>query len=68
MGVALLQLVEEETEVVQLVGVEGYVLVGRAEVRVTAARATAEVEKRMVRAEVRIVLGSCVGKIVLIKL
>jgi hypothetical protein len=40
---------------VQLVGVEGYVLVGRAEVRVTAARATAEVEKRMVRAEVRIV-------------
>ena len=57
MGVALLQLVEEETEVVQLVGVEGYVLVSRAEVKLTAARATAEVEKRIARAKARFVLG-----------
>jgi hypothetical protein len=49
-GVALLQLVEEGIKVVQLVGVEEYVLVGRAEVKLMAARATAEVEKRMVRA------------------
>lgn len=57
MGVALLQLVEEETKVVQLVGVERYVLVGRAEVKLTAARATAEVEKRIARAKARFVLG-----------
>ena len=57
MGVALLQLVEEGIGVVQLVGVGEYVLVGRAEAKLTAARATAEVEKRMVRGEVRFVLG-----------
>ncbi len=57
MGVALLQLVEEGIGVVQLVGVEEYVLVGRAEVKLMAARATAEVEKRMVRAELKFVLG-----------
>jgi hypothetical protein len=56
-GVALLQLVEEGIGVVQLVGVGEYVLVGRAEAKLTAARATVEVEKRMVRGEVRFVLG-----------
>jgi hypothetical protein len=56
-GVALLQLVEEGIGVVQLVGVGEYVLVGRAEAKLMAARATAEVEKRMVRGEVRFVLG-----------
>jgi hypothetical protein len=41
----------------QLVRVGEYVLVSRAEAKLTVARATAEVEKRIVRGKVKFVLG-----------
>lgn len=43
--------------VMQLVGVEEVVFIGRAEAKLMVTRATAEVEKRMMRAEMKLVLG-----------